>query len=136
MPAFTLTPLVIGERPRKLAGGTWSILVIAICVMSLLPNFGPPSEHNVDKILHFLGYGAVAGLPFLAMRASARVLYAALAMAPLGIVLEILQGYVPGRVADGADIVANLAGVVAGLALGPLARRIANRLLPSVNQGP
>ena len=135
MPAFTLTPLKIGERLRRLAGGTWGTLVIAICVMSLLPNFGPPSEHDVDKILHFLGYGAAAGLPFLAMRAGNRVLYSALAMAPLGIVLEMLQDFVPGRVSDGADIVANLAGVAAGLALGPLGRRIANRLFAPDAQG-
>lgn len=105
----------------------WGGLVLAITVASLMPNFGPPSDFNVDKILHFLGYGAAAGLPFLGFRRNGQVWTAAFAMAPLGIVLEVLQDAVPGRMADTNDAIANLVGVALGMTLGPLARSLVHR---------
>ncbi|MFM2129062.1 MAG: hypothetical protein RL477_608, partial [Pseudomonadota bacterium] len=57
MPMFTLTELLLSPRLRLLAAVLWGLLLAAIAVASLLPNFGPPADYNVDKVLHFLGYG-------------------------------------------------------------------------------
>lgn len=126
MSLFALTPLEIPRFLDRAAGILWAVLVVAITVASMMPNFGPPAEYNVDKILHFLGYGAAAGLPFLAFHERRHVLATALAMAPLGVVLEVLQQFVPGRTAETGDALANIGGVIIGLAAGPITRRIAN----------
>jgi VanZ family protein len=119
-------PLQYHDGLRRAALWLWGTLVAAIVVMSLMPDFGPPGELFIDKILHGLGYGSAAGLPFLAFRERRPVYIAACLMLPMGLVLEILQDYIPGRVTDAGDALANATGVLIGLALGPLARRLAN----------
>lgn len=126
MLSLALLPLEYRDGLRRAASWTWGTLVAAIIVMSLLPDSGPPSEFFIDKILHGLGYGSAAGLPFLAFRERRPVYVAAWLMLPMGLVLEILQDHIPGRVTDAGDALANATGVLLGLMLGPLARRMAN----------
>jgi VanZ family protein len=127
MRPIDLAPLSIPEYLRYAALGLWIGLVVAISVASLLPHFGPPSAFNLDKILHTLGYAGAAGLPFLAFLAGRRVYGAALCMAPLGLILEGLQHFVPSRASELGDAIANVSGVAIGILLGPLARAIASR---------
>jgi VanZ family protein len=126
MLSLSPVPLRYHDGLRRAALWLWGTLVAAIIVMSLMPDFGPPGEFFIDKILHGLGYGAAAGLPFLAFRERRPVYVAACLMLPMGLVLEILQDYIPGRVTDAGDALANATGVLIGLTLGPLARRLAN----------
>lgn len=131
----SLPPLAIPKSLARLAVGLWAVLVAAIVFFSLSPDYGPPGAFQLDKAAHFLGYGAAAGLPFLGFRARRAVLAAALAMLPLGVGLELLQELVPTRATDAMDALANLAGVVLGIALGPFARRLANRWLQDASGG-
>jgi VanZ family protein len=126
MLSLALGPLRYHDGLRRAALWLWGTLVAAIIVLSLMPDSGPPSEFFIDKLLHGLGYGSAAGLPFLAFRERHPVYVAACLMLPMGLVLEILQDYIPGRVTDAGDAVANTAGVLIGLTFGPLARRLAN----------
>ncbi len=67
-----------------------------------------------DKLLHFTAYFTLALIPSLGFPRRA-ALGAALAMIPLGILLDTLQLYVPGRSFELADILTNAAGVLTAL---------------------
>lgn len=108
-----MLPLI--HAPAWLAASV--LLVAAIIVASLVPGDAGPNVGNLDKLGHFLAYAALAtwfgGL-------FARRWYWGLAtgLALLGIGLEVLQELVArNRSGDPNDVVANLAGMVAGLVL-------------------
>ncbi len=110
---------------RRLVALAWSVLLIAVIVLSLLPAPGLPSGRGVDKALHLVGYFFLAVLPFTAFARRRLALGLCLLMLPLGIGLEFVQDMIPGRVKEGLDMVANSAGVFLGLCLGRPARRLA-----------
>lgn len=114
-------PLPLRWRRRLVV--LWGALIAAVVFLSLHPRLGPPSAAFFDKWTHLVGYGVLAGLPFLAFRNRRAALIGALAMLPLGIALEIAQDWVPGRSADVLDLVANTLGVAVGVMLGPWASR-------------
>jgi VanZ family protein len=128
-PTAALIPLSLSAPWRHGFALLWLGAIALVVSLSLAPNAGPTAAFNIDKLCHLLGYATLAGLPFVTFRAGRPVYLAAAAMAPLGIVLEVLQHWVPGRTAEAGDALANLAGVVIGIALGPPGRRLANRLL-------
>ncbi|MGY0504776.1 VanZ family protein [Luteimonas sp. e5] len=107
-------------RWPRLWAGLWMLALAAVVAASLLPagNLpGPPLAH--DKLLHFLGYfGLMAGAVQLHARLRAWVMVA-LALMLCGIGLEWLQGWMSlGRSPDRGDALANVIGVLAGLATG------------------
>jgi VanZ family protein len=65
-------------------------------------------------------YGAYTGLAFLSILAYERWrgLALALSMILLGVVIELLQHFSPGRTPDIADVIANSTGVFTGITLG------------------
>ncbi len=75
------------------------------------------SIHIQDKILHFVVYVFLAIFPVLGMRRKFEALVAASSMMLLGLLLEITQHFVPGRSPEIADEVANMLGVLCGMAL-------------------
>lgn len=128
--------LTIPAGPRYMLRVAWVIALAAIVVLSLHPKYGPPGAFQLDKLAHTFGYGILAVLPFTAFISRRTVLWAAVAMLPLGIVLEGLQSIVPGRHADTADAAFNALGVGIGLILGPASRRLANRTLGRAGTAP
>jgi VanZ family protein len=95
----------------------WLAAIAAVVVMSLRPEPEMPMPFDeADKVYHFAGYAVLAFLPFLAFRGWA-ALCAASSMIVLGAALELGQSFVPGRSASLADIAANTAGVLMGIAL-------------------
>ncbi len=110
---------------RRLAASAWSVLLIAVIVLSLHPAPGLPTGHGIDKALHLVGYFFLAVLPFAGFARPRLALGLSLMMLPLGIGLEFVQDMIPGRVKEGLDMVANGAGVFLGLCLGRPARRLA-----------
>jgi len=75
------------------------------------------SIHVSDKVLHFVAYVFLASFPVLGMRRKFEALVAAGSMMLLGLLLEITQHFVPGRSPEIADEVANMLGVLCGMAL-------------------
>ena len=75
------------------------------------------SIHVSDKILHFVAYVFLASFPVLGMRRKFEAFVAAGSMTLLGLLLEIMQHFVPGRSPEIADEVANMLGVLCGMAL-------------------
>ncbi len=115
----------VSTSVRRLVASAWSVLLIAVIVLSLLPAPGLPSVRGIDKAMHLLGYFLLAVLPFAGFARPRLALGLSLLMLPLGIGLEFVQDMIPGRVKEGLDMVANGAGVFLGLCLGRPARRLA-----------
>lgn len=93
----------------------------AIFQASASPSAAVPGR-GWDKLLHFLAYGLLAVLMLRALadgdpgRAGWRRTTVAAILAILyGLTDEWHQSFVPGRLAEGADVVADAAGALAGV---------------------
>ena len=118
-------PMKVSTNIQRLVATAWSVLLIAVVVLSLLPAPGLPSVRGIDKAFHLVGYFFLAVLPFAGFGRPRLALGLSLLMLPLGVGLEFAQDMIPGRVKEGLDMVANGAGVFLGLCLGRPARRLA-----------
>ena len=102
------------------AGGKYWIgflaWVLLIGFFSLSPKSLMPLPHGRDKVVHFLFYIPFGVFGFYHPRRSLRMaLLIALFGANAGLLLELLQRRVPGRVCDGYDFLADALGISAGL---------------------
>ena len=93
------------------------LLVAAVLYASLAPLELPPAPSHFDKVEHALAYACLT-LWFTGLVARHRYGRVAVALAALGLAIEILQQSMPfGRQGDPWDMAANLAGIGAGLAV-------------------
>ena len=80
--------------------------------------------YQFDKLVHLIGYTALSILILRGLYFSGKVnhtfnaLFALILADGYGIVLELIQGFIPGREASVGDIMANTAGIVLGIILG------------------
>jgi len=122
-------------------GRAWiaaSVLFVAgVLYASLAPRNVPADlPEHFDKLEHALAYVCLT-VWFTGLVARPRYVRVALALAALGFAIEFLQASLPfGRQADPLDLVANLAGIGAGIAIanrttGGWASRIEAWLTPS-----
>ena len=100
-----------------------------ILFFSVLPARKIPliTVQHLDKAFHFFEFAILA---FLMMRSFYRdiehplrekhVLFTLISGSAYGIVLELLQHFVPGRDAAAGDVVANIAGIIFGILLGKI----------------
>ena len=107
----------------------WAVLICCVVVGSLLPAASPVivavgRVHISLKVLHFCAYTSLALMALVAIRRRSAAVLAALAMILLGVALEFGQKLVPGRSCEIRDMVINGAGVLTGIAIGILGRRI------------
>ena len=95
-----------------------SVLVVAVVIVaSLVPGSTGPDTGQLDKLGHFLAYAALAAW-FGGIFARGSYVAIALGLTLLGIGLEVLQERLAtNRTGDPIDVAANVAGVLAGLAL-------------------
>jgi len=104
--------------------------VISICIVSWL-SLAPRVEFPLnfifsDKIFHSLAYLWLAVLPAFGFKQNRAAITASLSMILMGIGLEILQAFIPGRFSSVVDIIANCIGVFTGIFMG---RHIKQHLL-------
>ena len=91
----------------------WCLCWPALAVLLLTPlPFGFVSR--TDLLAHFLVFGAMTAFLVLFVRSQAQLIGLAVLTIIYSLALEIGQGYVPNRVFDVADALANLAGGVTG----------------------
>ncbi len=102
-------------RIRTLCRIGFAVSILAVLVLSLLPDDDLPVVELSDKVRHFIAYAEIAAIGLLAY-AAAPVLVIAGVVA-LGAGIEIAQLYVPGRSSDIADFMVNCLGVLAGIVL-------------------
>ena len=70
------------------------------------------------KVFHSLGYLWLAVIPFFGFERFKTALVGAFSMFLLGIGLEYVQNFVPGRLFSVADMIANSIGVILGISFG------------------
>ena len=94
---------------------------VAVLAASLVPGTagaggGAVGPVGVDKLLHVAGYAVLAVATLVALRArTARSLVAVVVVVTaFGGVVELLQGFVPGRGVSVLDLVADAVGAVLG----------------------
>jgi VanZ family protein len=116
--------------PLRHARGWWGLSAlaqIALLTASLLPlPIEPPGVPHWDKWGHLLAYGGLAALGMLVCRTGRGRWWMLGWLLLLGALIEGLQGLLPWRSMEAADLLANAAGVALGglVALTPLRERL------------
>jgi VanZ family protein len=107
----------------------WVVSIGIVSFCSLTPRVEFPIDFwQADKVYHFIAYGWLAILPMIGYEKSRPARAASFSMILLGILLEIGQLYVPGRLFSLADIAMNTAGVIFGFFCGDYSRHHAETL--------
>lgn len=113
-------------------------LLVYVSWEALRSDPGGSSLSQMDKLLHFGAFMALSTASALALAPGQggalqgrRLLGLAGAWLFYGVLIEVLQTFVPGRESSGLDVLADAVGIAAGLALAHLVRRLPalNRLL-------
>ncbi|MCA9151255.1 MAG: VanZ family protein [Planctomycetales bacterium] len=87
------------------------VAVALLSIGSVLPRDYIPPHSFHDKALHFTGYAVVSALAMMSIRSSRRQYLCMLLLALLGVSLEFVQIFVPGRAFEFWDMAANGCGV-------------------------
>ena len=107
---------------------TLALIVIGIFYLSLTPN--ETLTVGNDKISHFIAYGCLMlNIGLLVFPIKRKGLIGALLAILIGIIIELLQYFVPGRYMSIEDVYANSLGVLLGLILILLLGKWIQRLL-------
>lgn len=117
-PLAFAAPLVHGASARRRWRVVSVLLLLAVVALALMPQ--PPTALSTgwDKMNHALAFCALGFAWRLAFPAGWRqALGVALALLAFGGAIEVAQSFVPGRQADGIDLLADAVGGAAGLAM-------------------
>ncbi len=113
--------VMISSRWRALLTLSLILAGAVIAVAALYPRLQLPGvREGLDLVFHAAAYGTLVILGGMPARRPRRVAVAVLVYSTL---LEGLQYFVPGRQVDPLDLAANVAGILAGLAIVALWRR-------------
>ena len=97
----------------------WIISLCTVSYLSLIPEAELPFDFRwSDKLCHSLAYLWLSVLPFYGFFKVQRALTAAFLIIPLGIGLEFVQAFVPGRLFSLGDMIANSLGAGIGIFYG------------------
>lgn len=108
------------HRPR-LWLGVWALMIAAVVAGSLAPADDLPQIRfpGADKLQHLLGYAVLSGYAAMLFASRGARAAAAAGLLLLGILIEGAQSALTAsRQADPADLLANLAGIALGQAIG------------------
>lgn len=112
---------------RQVAAGSAALIAAGIIYLSLLPSGEGPDLAVPDKLGHFMAY-AVLTFPLTLATGARRWFYAVALACLLGLALEIAQAAgEAGRQGSGWDMMANLAGSLAGAGIALVLRRLLMR---------
>lgn len=111
-------------RLRHLAVVAFAVAVVAVVFLSVTPRPLPTSGPLLsDKVQHLAAYAVLAVLGGFGFAAGRRIGRVALALFALGVAMEIVQSFVPGRFAGLDDVVANSTGILIGCGLALIVNR-------------
>jgi VanZ family protein len=116
-------------NPQRLARAAFALGALVIVYLSLVPTEELPKIELWDKLEHALAYAVVAvaaGIGWAGQRRAKALIGIALML--LGVLLEFLQSFVPGRLTDPGDALANLTGIVLGLGVVSAVARVSGRV--------
>ncbi|MEJ2116128.1 MAG: VanZ family protein [Gammaproteobacteria bacterium] len=93
------------------------ISAIVVLVLSSMPGTLNYSVHNLDKLAHLLTFFSLSILLLFSYKFAKPFFTTASLMALFGLVIEILQRYVPNRVFSMTDFAADILGIALALIL-------------------
>ena len=118
-------------RPRVTWWWAVALYMIAIFVLSSMSTVPQPPVPGIDKPEHYIAYGGLAIIAFLAVRQSRKnwnmlaVALAAIAIASAyGMTDEFHQSFVPARTPDIWDWVTDVLGAISGALIASLTIRL------------
>lgn len=94
-----------------------SSAVILFCVITTLSLLPPESGVEVpgnDKVGHFLAYTVLSLNVALLFKGRKTQIIALILVFLYSVLIEFIQGFIPGREPSGLDLIANLSGIVTG----------------------
>lgn len=98
----------------------WGLLLASVIVGSVLPadDLPAPQFAGFDKLEHAFGYGVLSAYAVMLFARRRTQAWAAVGLVVLGIAIEIAQArWTSSRSGDPGDVLADLVGVLAGLAI-------------------
>ncbi|MDQ1061444.1 MULTISPECIES: VanZ family protein [unclassified Stenotrophomonas] len=114
---MTATGMLKPLRFPRVWLGLWWLAIAVTIVVCLIPPPPLALPQNSDKIEHFLAYFLLASAAVQIYRTRAALLWAGAGLVLLGVGIEFLQGALTtDRMADPMDALANIVGVVVGMA--------------------
>jgi VanZ family protein len=96
--------------------GIFVIGLIVVITLSVMPSAPLPDMDVSDKLGHMAAYTALAVVGGMAFRGRSALWILAAALVLLGMGLEFVQEFVPGRTPSGYDMLANVVGIALGSA--------------------
>lgn len=96
----------------------WLAAVAAVVVASFVPAAAPPGAWGADKVLHFMVFLFLAAVPAAVLPRRPALLWAEVFVLAVGLGIELVQSFIPGRVGSGGDLLADALGVLIGIAVG------------------
>lgn len=109
--------------------------ILAVTVLSLIPQPQLDAPEGADKALHLLAYGVIAGCGGLGFASWDRRILAGSTAIGIGIFLEVAQDAWAGRNGSVADALSNSAGVFLGLGAAYFVLKLWTRFYPSEAAG-
>ena len=105
-------------RHRNAWLALWLFAVTVLVVVCLLPSADLPKLHVSDKFEHALAFAALSASAVQLFERGRALVVVALGLLALGVGIEFAQGLLTTtRAMEGADVVADTVGIVAGLAV-------------------
>ena len=101
---------------KKLSRMVFFVGLLAVIALSVVPQWAIPDTGLSNKLDHLTGYAALAFAGGIAYRGARSLFVLAAGLLLLGAGLELVQAFLPDRIASGYDVLANLAGVALGSA--------------------
>jgi VanZ family protein len=99
---------------RNLSRIAFIVGLLAVILLSLLPQEVLPDPGTWDKLNHVMAYGVLALAGGLGFRGLRSLLFVGIGLLILGIALEITQTALTSRSASAYDALANLIGISFG----------------------
>ncbi|EPR43797.1 VanZ family protein [Desulfovibrio sp. X2] len=111
---------------RRRARTVWLVSLLVTAVGALFPHGSLPPGHflrvGYDHWAHSLDWAWLTALPFLFLHRS-RALTMSLGLVGFGLLIEVLQFFVPGRGCQLSDLASDIVGAAIGVCAGLLLQR-------------
>lgn len=117
------------QRMKAIFFTLWVGCVLATIGLAVMPG-GVPAHNGADKMLHLLVFCILMLWPATTFDTVKNVAISAVILLLLGIGMEFLQRFIPGRTSEVMDVVYNTGGLAAGTIIGFLFRDAYQSLLP------
>jgi uncharacterized protein YacL len=117
------------QRMKVVFFAFWIICVAITIGLAVMPG-GLPMYPGADKMLHCLVFCILMLWPATTFDRKSNVALAAVFLLGIGILMEYLQTFIPGRSAELMDVVFDGVGLIVGTIIGFLFRDSYQSLLP------